>query len=72
MRQTDASNVCESIPVITSPAVRAADRVQSSVFDRRAPDVFTSIPVITSHAVPPQPELSPDNRQHLASDSNDQ
>eukprot|EP00959_Pyramimonas_sp_CCMP1952_P134471 2813461-Pyramimonas_sp.AAC.1 len=36
-----------------------------------ASDVSKSIPVITSDAAPLQPELRPDNRQHLASDSND-
>eukprot|EP00959_Pyramimonas_sp_CCMP1952_P443474 9284247-Pyramimonas_sp.AAC.1 len=66
MQQADASDVSESIPVITSPAAplqpefiivsRTRQQTEFQALDSKdAPDLSESIPVITSHAAPPQP-----------------
>eukprot|EP00959_Pyramimonas_sp_CCMP1952_P240925 5035358-Pyramimonas_sp.AAC.1 len=66
-----------SLPALQPPysptSVQKTDSTTQDDSNNRitdAPDVFKSIPVITSHAAALLPELSPDNQQHLVSDSN--
>eukprot|EP00959_Pyramimonas_sp_CCMP1952_P392812 8230911-Pyramimonas_sp.AAC.1 len=77
MRQADASDVSESIPVLPAlqpPPLTARVKCRKPTAPLRmlsirkvdAPDVSESDPVIASNAAPLQRELSAENRQHLS------